>query len=98
MVSNLGKSRSPLVWYPMSRANLQDSDNPKPIMMGIAEEPPHHLICVMFLLSIEMEMKRNKKMYFNVKTNLGAMFGRRGWEATSRKRGTKKNVSKRSIQ
>jgi hypothetical protein len=44
MVSNLGKSRSPLVWYPMSRANLQDSANHNPIMVGIAEEPPRQAL------------------------------------------------------
>jgi hypothetical protein len=36
---NLGKSRLMFVWYPMSRANMQDSVNPKPLMVGIAEEP-----------------------------------------------------------
>jgi hypothetical protein len=27
----------------MSRANLQDSVNPKPLMVGITEEPPRQL-------------------------------------------------------
>ena len=40
---NMGKSCLPLVWYPMSSANSHDSINPKPLMVGIAEEPPRQL-------------------------------------------------------
>jgi hypothetical protein len=29
----------------MSRANLQDSVNPKPLMVGITEEPPRQYTC-----------------------------------------------------
>ena len=39
---NLGKITLCLSCFPMSSANLQDSINPKPLMVGIAEEPPRH--------------------------------------------------------
>jgi hypothetical protein len=40
---NQGKSHSLFVCYPMSSVNLQYSVNPKPLMVGIAEELPRHL-------------------------------------------------------
>jgi hypothetical protein len=43
---NLGKSRSLLAWYPMSRANLLNSVNRKSLMVGIAEEAPRRPPCV----------------------------------------------------
>jgi hypothetical protein len=42
MAPNLGKSLSLSVWYPISRVSMQDSVNPKPEKVGIAEEHPRH--------------------------------------------------------
>ena len=39
----MGKSCSPLICDPMSSVNMQDSINPKPLIVGIAEEPPRQL-------------------------------------------------------
>lgn len=47
---NLGKHRLPLVCFPMSSTNLQDSTNPKPLMVGIAEEPPRQWVRIKIAL------------------------------------------------
>jgi hypothetical protein len=41
----------------MSRANLQDSANPKPIMVGISQEPPRQYQTTNFKKKREIEKK-----------------------------------------
>src|SRR3954453_3359810 len=40
---NLGKSPLYLSCFPMASANMQESQNPKPLAEGIAGEPPRQL-------------------------------------------------------
>jgi hypothetical protein len=40
----MGRSRLLLVWYLMSHANLHDSVNGKPLMVGIAKDSPRQIV------------------------------------------------------